>query len=315
MTDIKTKSVHPKLSRRERWDQWRQRHHDAYTAGVILTPILIYYVIFYVLPVAANLLVSMLNWNGFNEATWVGLQNYETFFTTPRYIDILINTIFFSLVILLITTVLGFLVALALNEQVKGLGIFRTFWYIPTLTSAAVMAQIATIFIAPGTGVVSAILDSLGQPEIIWRINPDYARLVIIVFSVWRGVGTPMLLYLAGLQGIPRDLIDAARVDGASGWSVIQHITIPLLRPMTVFVLVTGLISSFQMFEQVYLITGGQPRNSTNVLMVQIYNDAFQNLNFGVAAAMATVMLVFLIWASYLNMRLMGQTTAEDITS
>lgn len=297
---------------RERASQFYMRHRQPIEAWLILTPILIYYFVFAVFPVAANLVVSFLDWNGFSEPTWVGFGNYERFFTNARYQQVFANTIFFAVAILLISMVLGFLVALALNEKVKGLGIYRTMWYVPTLTSAAVMAQVATLFIAPRSGVLSAILRSLGQPELVWQTDPQFARTLIIVFSVWRGVGTAMLLFLAGLQGIPVEVVDAARVDGASGWRLTRHITLPLLRPMTVFVLVTGLIGAFQIFEPVLLITNGKPANSTNVMMLKIYEDAFQGYRFGLAAAMATVMLVFLLWASVLNLRLMGQSTTEQ---
>ena len=289
------------------------RHRQTLEAWIILAPILLYYFVFAVLPVLANLLVSFLQWDGMNQATWVGLDNYVRFFTNARYMEVLINTIFFSVVVLAFSMLLGFLVALALNEEVKGLALYRTMWYIPTLTSAAIMAQIATVFIAPGSGVISGVLKSLGQPELIWQIDPTFARVFIIVFSIWRGVGLSMLLYLAGLQGISSEVIDAAKVDGASGWKMIRFITLPLLRPTTVFVLVTGLINSFQIFEPVLLITNGQPRNTTNVMMLQIYNDAFKNQNFGMAAASATIMLLILLWASVLNIRLMRSTSVDDL--
>ena len=289
------------------------RHRQTIEAWVILTPILIYYFIFAVVPVLANLLVSFIRWDGFNEATWVGLDNYVRFFTNARYMEVLGNTIFFSVIILLASMAIGFLIALALNEEVKGLAIYRTMWYIPTLTSAAVMAQIATVFIAPGSGVISNVLKSLGQPELIWQIDPTFARTFIIIFSIWRGVGLSMLLYLAGLQGVSPEIIDAAKVDGASGFRMIRFIILPLLRPTTVFVVVTGLISAFQIFEPVLLITNGQPRNSTNVMMLQIYNDAFKNQNFGMAAATSTIMLLLLLWASVINIRLLRATAVEEI--
>jgi multiple sugar transport system permease protein len=281
-------------------------------AWLILTPILIYYVIFAVAPVAANLYISFVEWNGFQQATWVGLDNYIEFFSTPRYVEVLTNTFFFSFVILFISTVLGFFVALALNEKVRGLSIYRTFWYIPTLTSAAVMAQIALVFIAPGSGVVSNVLQSLGLRDLIWQIDPTFARVFIIIFSTWRGVGVAMLLFLAGLSNISPEVMDAARVDGAAGWNLRRYIVIPQLRPTFVLVIVTGLINGFQIFEPVLLITGGQPRNTTNVMMLQIYNDAFKNQDFGMAAASATIMLLILLGASLLNMRLLRATTEAD---
>lgn len=302
----------PESSSRERLGQFYSRHRQTMEAWIILTPILVYYVIFYVAPVIANLFVSFIKWNGLKEATWVGLANFEKFIKSPLYMQVLGNTLFFALTILFISAALGFLVAMALNEKVKGLGIYRTMWYVPTLTSAAVTAQVATVFIAPGTGVVSSVMKSMGQPELIWQINTDFARIFIIIFAIWRGVGGSMLLFLAGLQGISTEVLDAAKVDGASGWRLTRYIILPLLRPMTVFVLVTGLIGGFQIFEPILLITNGQPGNTTNVMMTQIYKDAFQNQDFGMAATQATIMLLILLWASFLNLRLMGQSSGDE---
>jgi multiple sugar transport system permease protein len=302
----------PASSSRERFGQFYARHRQTMEAWMILTPILIYYIIFYVAPVIANLFVSFISWNGLKEAKWVGFANFEKFIKTPLYMQVLANTLFFAITILLISAALGFLVAMALNEKVKGLGIYRTMWYVPTLTSAAVTAQVANVFIAPGTGVISAVMKSLGQPELIWQINTDFARIFIIIFAIWRGVGGSMLLYLAGLQGISTEVLDAAKVDGASGWKLTRYIILPLLRPMTVFVLVTGLIGGFQIFEPILLITNGQPGNTTNVMMTQIYKDAFQNQDFGMAATQATIMLLILLWASFMNLRLMGQSSGDE---
>lgn len=289
------------------------RRRQAIEAWVILTPILLYYVMFSVAPVVANLVLSFLEWDGRRPAEWVGFDNYVTFFTTPRYLEILANTFFFAIAILVISALMGFFVALALNEKVKGLSIYRTLWYIPSLTSAAVMAQIALVFIAPGSGVVSEVLRSLGLRDLIWQVDANFARAFVIIFSCWRGAGISMLLFLAGLSNISPEVMDAARVDGASGWNLRRFIVIPQLRPTIVLVIVTGLINGFQLFEPVLLITGGQPRNTTNVLMLQIYNDAFKNQDFGMASASATIMLLVLLGASMINMRLMrASTEAED---
>ncbi|MBE3559629.1 MAG: sugar ABC transporter permease [Ktedonobacteraceae bacterium] len=130
-------------------------------------------------------------------------------------------------------------------------------------------------------------------------------RLFIILFSIWRGLGGPVILFLAGLQEIPAELYEAGRVDGASSWKVLRYITVPLMRPMIVFVVVTSIIGSFQLFEAVYILTQGGPLNQTNVMLVQIYNDAFANTNFGMASAGATIMMILLLWFSIVNVRLL----------
>jgi ABC-type sugar transport system permease subunit len=252
-----------------------------------------------------NLFVSFTNWDGFSDIQWVGLSNYLTYFKDPMYLMVFVNTTLFALIILAIQTPLAFFVALLLNQKVLGLGIHRALWYIPTLTSAAVMAQVATIFIAPYGGVLNAFLQGLGIAPIMWTTNATFMWIFIALFTIWRGLGGGVILFLAGLQGIPSELYEAGRVDGASSWKVTRYITIPLMRPMIVFTLVTGIIGSFQIFEAVYLISQGGPLNKTNVMLVQIYNDAFANTNFGMACAGATIMMILLLWFSVMNIRLL----------
>ena len=296
-----------KLATPNRWARTRYRHRHAIEAWIILIPILIYYIIFAVIPVIANVAISFTRWNGINAApVWVGLQNYARYLQPP-YPLILLNTAFFAVTILLVQTVLAFFIALLLNEKLFGRGAYRALWYIPTLTSAAIMAQLVTVFIAPYGGVVNNILQSLGRPPVIFTISGSWMRTVIIVFSIWRGVGGPVVLFLAALQSINPEVQEAAMVDGAGGWARIRTITLPLLRPMLVFVLVTGIIGAFQIFEAVQLISKGGPFNQTNVMLTQIYNDAFVNANFGVATAGATIMGLILLVSSYTVLRSMRE--------
>lgn len=293
-----------------RWERVRYRHRHAIEAWIILTPILIYYVIFAFVPVVANVAMSFTTWNGITGTpTWAGLANYARYLQAP-YPLIMLNTAFFAITILLVQTVLAFFIALLLNEKLVGRGAYRALWYIPTLTSAAIMAQLVSVFIAPYGGVINNILQSMGRPPIIFTISGPWMRAVIIIFSIWRGVGGPVVLFLAALQGINPEVQEAAMVDGAGGWSRIRSIILPLLRPMVVFVLVTGVIGAFQIFEAVQLISKGGPFNQTNVMLNQIYNDAFINANFGVATAGATIMGLILLVLSYTVLRSMREEEA-----
>jgi ABC-type sugar transport system permease subunit len=288
-----------------KWARWRRRHRHALLAWIILTPILIYYTIFAIMPVLLNLIVSFTNWDGFSEIHWIGLRNYIDYFTTPSYLTILGVTALFTIGGLVLSIPLSFFAALLLNQKVFGRGLHRALWYIPTLTSAAVMAQVGQLVVAPYGGILNLFRQSIGLAPIIWTIDSNFMRIFIIVFSMWRGVGGTIILFLAGLQGISTELYEAARVDGASGWNVLRYITIPLLRPMFVFILVTGVIAGFQIFEAVFLISGGGPKGQTNVMLVQIYNDAFANFNFGMASTGATIMMLLLLGFSIMNMRIL----------
>lgn len=304
---LNTKARSKTLSDKITWQQWRQRHHQAITAWIILTPVLFYYLLFNVIPVVLNIGLSFTRWNGISGTPeWVGLANYARYLKAP-YPLIIFNTAIFAIFILLIQSVLAFFIALLLNEKVMGRGLYRSLWYIPTLTSAAIMAQIAVIFISPFDGVLNTMLKSIGLDPITWTVSGFWMRLFIILFSIWRGIGIPIVLFLAGLQSIHPELYDAAKVDGAASWNLLRYITIPLMRPMIIFVTVTSLIGSFQIFEPVWLISKGGPFNQTNVMLFQIYNDAFVNNNLGSASAGAVIMAIVLLWFSIVNMRLMTE--------
>lgn len=287
-----------------------QRRH-AIEAWVILTPILIYYSVFFLFPVVSNFYVSFTRWNGIQGSPqWVGLNNYRQYLAKP-YPLIVFNTLLFAIVTLVVQTTLAFLVAILLNQKVVGRGVYRALFYIPTLTAAAVTAQVFFVFISPFDGVLNAVLKLLGRPIVIWTISAFWMRAFIIIYSIWRGVGGPVVLFLAALQGIHREIYEAAMVDGATGWDLLRYITVPLLRPMIIFVLVTGMIGSFQIFESVMLISKGGPANKTNVMLLQIYNDAFVNTNMGLASAGSMIMAIILLWFSLTNMRIMSRGQVE----
>ena len=296
------------LGSSERFRRWRFRHRQAFEGWLILAPILLYFSFFFLFPLVSSLYLSFTRWSGLSGSpTWVGLANFRRYLTDASYLQVIFNTVLFAVVILLLQTGLAFFVALLLNAKIRGRGIFRAAWYVPTLTSAAIMAQVASVFIAPSGGVINAILQSLGQPPIIFYVQVEWMRVIIILFSVWRGVGGPIILYLAALQGIHPELYEAAQVDGATSRQLLRYITLPLLTPMTIFVLVTGIIGTAQIFESVMFLSKGGPGNQTNVLMLQIYQDAFTNANIGMAGAGAIVLGVILLAFSILNIRFLSR--------
>lgn len=311
-TDSLQISSQPTTSTKEvRWQRWRHRNRHAIEAWLILIPVLLYFFIFNIVPVLLNIGLSFTRWNGISGApTWLGFANYLQYFR-GAYPLIIFNTALFAIISLVIQTVTAFFIAVLLNQKIMGRGLHRALWYVPTLTSAAIMAQVAVIFISPFDGILNAIITSLGMEPIIWTIQGNWMRGFIIAFTVWRGVGTSVVLFLAGLSGIHPELYEAAMVDGANSWRLLRHITIPLLRPMILFVLVTGIIGGFQIFEAVLLISKGGPQNQTNVMLLQIYNDAFVNTNLGVASAGAVIMALILLWFSLTGIRLMQESKEE----
>jgi ABC-type sugar transport system permease subunit len=296
------------VSRRERFRRWRYRNRHALEGWGILTPILLYYGIFFLFPVFASLALSFTTWSGLSGSpVWVGFKNYQRFLSDPTYRTIITNTILFAVSILLIQTGLAIFVALLLNTKIRGRAIYRAAWYIPTLTSAAVMAQVAFVFISPADGVINMVLRQLSLPPIIFYVQVDWMRVVIIAYSVWRGVGGAVVLYLAALQGIHPELYEAAQVDGANGRQLLRHITFPLIAPMTIFVLITGIIGTAQIFEAVMFLSKGGPANLTNVLMLQIYQDAFANQSLGMASAGAIFLGLMLLVFAMFQMRIFSR--------
>lgn len=287
---------------------WRFRHRQAFEGWVILTPILIYYSVFFFFPVASSLLLSFTKWSGLSGSPeWVGLTNFSRFLTDRLYTQVLLNTILFAVSILILQTALALFVALMLNAKIRGRSLSRAAWYVPTLTAAAIMTQVAFVFISPSDGVINSVLRQLGLPSIIFYTQVEWMRLIIILYSVWRGVGGAVILYLAALQGIHPELYEAAQVDGASSSQLLRHITLPLLTPMTIFVLVTGIIGTAQIFEAVLFLSKGGPSNQTNVIMLQIYQDAFANASIGMASAGAILLALILLVFSIVNIRILSR--------
>jgi ABC-type sugar transport system permease subunit len=316
MTVISKQAIPGETPLRERFARWRHRHRQALEGWLILAPILLYYSFFFIFPVVGNLYLSFTSWSGVVGAPkWVGFAHYKVYFSGD-YLLTIFNTILFTVIILFFTTTIAFLIAVLLNEKVFGRGLYRALWYIPTLTSAAITAQVFFAFISPYDGVFNAILKAMGLPIVIWTLDPFWMRSFIILFSIWRGVGVPVVLFLAALQGIHPELYEAAMVDGANSRALLRYITFPLLRPMLIFVLITGTIAGFQIFETAMLISaGGQfnvassggPRNMTNVMLLQIYKDAFVNFDLGRAAAGSVIMAIFLLWFTTTNMRILNR--------
>ena len=306
--DISTMHSSETLSRKDRFKRWQFRHRHAVEGWGILTPILLYYGIFFLFPVFASLALSFTKWSGLSGSPqWVGFSNYQRFLSDATYRTIITNTILFAISILLIQTGLAILIALMLNTKIKGRGAFRAAWYVPTLTSAAVMSQVMFVFISPSDGVINMVLRQLHLPSIIFYTQVDWMRIIIIAYSVWRGVGGAIVLYLAALQGIHPELYEAASVDGANGRQLFRHITLPLLTPMTIFVLITGIIGTAQIFEAVMFLSKGGPANLTNVLMLQIYQDAFANQSLGMASAGAIFLGLMLLVFSMFQLRIFSR--------
>jgi multiple sugar transport system permease protein len=291
----------------DRWRIWRWRHRHTLVAAAILTPILLYFLIFTWVPILVMATISLTEWNIIQwPPEFVGVENYVQIFTDPYYHRVIGNTVLFGIIVLILNMAVGFSVAMLLNESIKGRAIYRTIWYLPVVISGAVLAQTLSVFLYPSkTGVLNSLLGLIGVAPVIWTRSDFWMPFWVIMFSFWRGVGAVVIFYLAGLQSIDPALYEAAKVDGASAWQLLRHITVPQIAPVTLFVFITQLVGSLQIWEAPLVLTFGGPDNSTRTLVYSMYSDAFGNLTMGLAAAESILLLVVLMTLSGINLRLL----------
>jgi multiple sugar transport system permease protein len=270
---------------------------------LFVAPAMVIFLVFTLLPVAIALYLSFTNYDVFTKMDWIGTANYEDVFQDEFFWRALSNTAVYTVASVPAAMAIGLGLALLLNQKLRGLGLYRTIYYIPVVTSMVAVAMIWLQLFDPLYGVLSNALEAIGIKGIDWLGDPNLAMPSIIAVSVWKVIGWNMLIYLAGLQGVPDYLREAAAIDGANRWQTFWKITLPLLQPTTFFIFVTSVIGAFQVFDVVYVMTGGGPASATTTLVHQIYNAAFKALDMGYAAAMSFVLFGIILVVSLVSMR------------
>jgi len=293
----------PAKQPRGRRRSFSTERRQAVAGYLFISPAMLIFFIFTLLPVAYTLFLSFTNYDVFTRMDWIGARNYEDVFQDELFWRALWNTATYTLWSIPLSMSIGLGLALLLNQKLRGLGLYRTVYYVPVVTSMVAVAMIRIQLFDPLYGVISTGLETIGLKGIDWLGDPNLAMPSIIAVSVWKVIGWNMLIYLAGLQGIPEYLKEAAAIDGANRWQSFWKIILPLLSPTTFFILVTSLIGAFQVFDQVYVMTGGGPANATTTLVHQIYNAAFKALDMGYAAAMSFVLFGIILVVSLFSMR------------
>ena len=265
-------------------------------AWLFLAPSLVLFAIFTAIPVISAFFISFTQWNLFNEVTWVGLGNYLELAKDEIFAKVLGNTAYFVLVSVPVQIVLALLCALVLNRGIKGQTFFRVVYFLPVVTSTIAAALVWAWLFNSNFGLINAGLSLVGVTDLPkWMGSTRWAMPAIIIVSIWQNLGYAMVLFLAGLQNIGKDVHDAAALDGATGWDRFWHITLPLLSPTTFFVLVISIIGSFQVFELVLIMTKAGPANATNTLVYYIYQNGFQFYQMGYASAAAMVLFLIVL--------------------
>ena len=277
-------------------------------AYLLIAPALIAALVFLYIPIAYSGYWSFTEYSGLGEAKWVGLENYRELLTDEDFLKSLWNTVLFVVMGMGIGPVLGFLSALLLNQRVRFRAFFRAAYFLPVMTSLVVVASIWKILLNDD-GLINQLIAFFGVPTHHWLDDPTTALPAVAVTSIWQGFGFETVVFLAALQSIPREYYDAARVDGATYWQQVRHVTLPSLRPTIMFVYIIGIIGSFQVFDQIYVMTAGSPINSTRTLVFDLV-DRFNDLNLGEASAVAYVLLAILATLSYVQIFLFERRRA-----
>jgi len=274
-------------SRRSRLDQ-------GYMGFILILPWLIGFLIFKAYPFISSLYYSFTDWNLFKGGSWIGIQNYVNAFTNAKNVKALQVTFIYAFMTVPLKLIFALFIAYILNFKIKGVGLFRTAYYIPSILGGSMAIAVLWRAMFKNDGVINRILTLLGMQNVNFLADKSWALFIICLLRVWQ-FGSPMVLFLAALKGVPEELYEAASIDGATNARQFVKITLPLISPVVFYNLVTQLVQAFQEFNGPYIITQGGPRNATTLISLIVYNSAFSEYNVGMSSAMAWIMFVIVM--------------------
>ncbi|GAB4564021.1 MAG: sugar ABC transporter permease [Anaerolineae bacterium] len=270
---------------------------------IAISPWLIGFILFTGGPILFSLGMSFTNWTGLTNREWIGLLNYrKLFFDDPLFYTVLKNTFYYSFASVALGTIGALATAILMNQRVPAVAVFRTLYYLPSVTSGVAIAIMWLWLFNPQVGLVNYLLSLVGIKGPGWLASRTWAMPALIIMSLW-GIGGSMIILLAGLQGIPEHLYEAARIDGANKWHEFRHVTLPMLSPVLFYVIVISIIGSFQIFENVYVMTQGGPGTATLVYVLHLYRNAFEYQKMGYASAMAWILFLIILGLTWLQLR------------
>jgi ABC-type sugar transport system permease subunit len=276
---------------------------DDISAYILITPFFIFFILFVLVPIGYNFINSFTNYNLGKTRDFVGLENYINLFTDKNFLQSMYNTLIYAVFNVAPLMILGLISVVALNGRSKVLYMTRALFIFPYITSMVAVSMVWLYLYEPSTGVFNKILLGLGLKQQNWLFDEKLALPSLIVMNIWKNIGYVMIIYLAGLQSIPQNLYEAGKVDGASDFKMFCKITIPMLSQISFFIFVTTLIEAFKTFEQVRIMTGGGPVNSTSTIVHQIYIRAFSEYKMGYASAMSIILLLIIFAFTMINMK------------
>ncbi|HKO23991.1 MAG TPA: sugar ABC transporter permease [Chloroflexota bacterium] len=284
-----------------------QRRREMIEAYLYLLPTFVGLILFSLGAIIFSVGISFTDWDILQPPHWVGLSNYVRLFTTPLNWQVFGNTLYYTAVIVPVGTALALGLALALNRGLRGIVILRGLYFLPVISSTVAVSLVWGWLYNQQFGLINYLLSVVGITGPAWLADTRTAMPAVLIMSIWKGLGYNMVIFLAGLQGIPQELYEAAKIDGAGAWARFRYVTLPLVSPTTFFVVVLSTVAAFQVFDQTYVMTNGGPAYSTTTLALFIYQNAFQWFHMGYAAALSYVLFAAVAVVILLQFRAQGR--------
>lgn len=279
------------------------------SSALALAPAVLLFAVFNIYPLAYSGFLSVMEWDGFSPARrFVGLENYRAIFESAQFRNALGVTLKYTAGVTTLSVAAGLVIAVLLNSDIRGRNLYRLIYFLPVVTSTVAAAVVWRYLMTPGTGYADVFLRNIGltPPTPAWLRNTTWALRIVILVGVWKRLGFNIVVFLAGLQNIPKDYYEAATVDGAGAWGRFRHITIPLIAPITLLLVIMSVIDGFLIFDTVYVMTDGGPVGTTQVVGLLLYRQAFRYFNLGDASAMGWVIFAIVFTATLIQWRCFG---------
>lgn len=274
--------------------------------------LLLFNLLFFVIPLVWGILGSFYDWNPLaNQNSFIGLDNYEQALLSPIFQESLKNTVVFTVVTVALRTSLGLVLAVMINATTKGKQVIRSMYFLPVIMPLVAIAIVWKWLYHPRIGLLNMILAMFGIVGPNWLADPNLAMGSVIAMSVWKDVGYAIVIFMAAILNVPSTVYEASDIDGANKFQQFFKITIPLVKPTIIFIVITSLISYFQSFIQIMIMTGGGPNNKTNVISYLIFSEAFRNYRFGYASAISVILFIIIMIVTFIQFKIMGKGDEE----
>lgn len=260
------------------------------------------FLLFMAIPIGMAIYLSFTRWNGRGSPRWIGLDNYVFMFNDEIFWQSLRVTFLYALIFIPLNIIVGFGIALLMNMKLRGVNVFRAIFFLPSVLAGVAVAVLWQFMFSNDFGMLNTFLTAAGVPKVPWLTDPFWVILAIALMQLW-GVGSAMVIYLGGLQGVPTELYEQARVDGAGFWHSLRHVTIPMMSPVIFFQLILGVIGTFQVFTQPYIMTQGGPNFASYFFSIHIYVTAFQRADLGYASALSVVLFLIILAITFVLFR------------